>query len=186
MGPIRTARAAARMTTRTGTRSASALVLALLAAACSRSSSSEETAVHYCPDVTIVRDLSLITRFEGSAPAFSGEIVSAIGECSFDDGAVEIETEVTMVYDRPVGSRTEAAPIAFFVAVARPDGTVIGKEEFASTVDFRGDETRAGFREQVSVTVPLPGGPASAGDYTVYVGFQLSQQELDYNRQRTR
>lgn len=187
MGPIRTAGAVARDTTRTWASTAVAASLAVLSlAGCS--SSSADQAAYVCPGVTIVRDLSLISRFDGPAeagsPLFSGEIVGTDGECSFDETAVQVTLQVSMVYDRPQGMGATAEPVEFFVAVARPDGTVVGKEAFATAVDFRDNETRSGFREEVELTVPLPEGPASGAGYTVFVGYQLTAEELEYNRQR--
>lgn len=188
MGPIRTAGGVSVDETRTRAQSvAAASILAVLLAGCS--SSSADQSGYVCPNVAIIGDLSLITRLGGEgvppdARAFSGEIVRADSECSYGAGSVTVALQISMVYDRPVGRPAITEPVAYFVAVARPDGTVIGKDEFPATVEFRANESRAGFREELDVSVPLPQGPASGDGYTVYVGYQLSEAELQFNRQR--
>lgn len=184
MGPIRAAGAA----TRSSIMSAAACALAVLAAGCS--SSSDSYSGISCPQVAIVRDLSLLSRFGGPTTppgeqAFYGEIVGASGDCDYDDNVVEMALQISMVYDRPVGRPEVSEPVSYFVAIARPDGTVVGKETFPATVDFRANEVRAGYREELDLEVPLPDGATTGPRYTVYVGFQLNEAELQYNRQRS-
>jgi hypothetical protein len=53
-------------------------------------------------------------------------------------------------------------------------------------VEFPGNLTRVALRDDdppVTVDIPLPAGRA-ATDYQILVGFQLSPDELEYNRRR--
>ena len=182
MGLFRAVRAASR----NGYFSVTACGLAALTAGCSTSSDYTGT---NCPQVAIIRDLSVLSRFGGPTTvpdeqAFYGEIVGASGECDYDDDAVEMALHISMVYDRPVGRPQADEPVSYFVAIARPDGAVVGKETFPATVAFRENEMRAGYREELDLEVPLPNGAATGPSYIVYVGFQLTEAELEYNRQR--
>jgi hypothetical protein len=150
-------------------------------------SSSEDQGLG-CPSVAIVRELSILSRYGGPTTtpdeqAFYGEITGARTTCDYDDDAVELTVSISTVYDRPAGRPASGEPIEYFVAVERPDGTVIGKQTFATTVEFRQGEVRAGYQEDVQITLPLPGGPVTGPGFTAYVGFQLSAAELEYNRQ---
>lgn len=184
MGPIRATRA---VLLRNTLASVTIFAVAGLAAACS--SSSNELSGIYCPDVAIVGDLSVMSRFGGpTAPpdqtAFYGEIVGASTQCGYDENMVEMAVQISMLFDRPPGGAESSEPVRYFVAVSRPDGTVIGKEEFDTAVDFRDGEIRAGYREEVDVAVPLPEGQGTGPDFSVFVGFQLTAAELEFNRQR--
>jgi hypothetical protein len=130
-----------------------------------------------------------MTRFGGPTTtpdeqAFYGEITSAATECDYSDDEVEITVSINTVYDRPQGRPASSEAVELFVAVARPDGTVIGKEVFGTTVEFREGEVRAGYREDVDIVLPLPGGATTGPGFLTYVGFQLTAAELEHNRQR--
>ena len=72
----------------------------------------------------------------------------------------------------------------WMVAMSITFGTVIGKEVFGTTVEFREGEVRAGYREDVDIVLPLPGGATTGPGFLTYVGFQLTAAELEHNRQR--
>ncbi len=140
-----------------------------------------------CPDVVLVAETSKLIRFGGAVAtpdevAVRGEIVEVLVDCDYSDEDVFVETALTMVFDRNTGMAADSQAIQFYVAVARPDQTIIGKQVFDQTVSFDDGENRIGLREVVGETIPLPGGVDSGRGYTVYVGFQLSSDELQYNR----
>ncbi|MEZ5669046.1 MAG: hypothetical protein R3F55_16700 [Alphaproteobacteria bacterium] len=168
-----------------GTARALAGTAALVLAGCG--SDSAESLGLLCPDAAIVGELSKLSRFGGQAAtpdalAFYGEIVGVTGNCAYDDDIVAVELQVSSVFDRPPGGPAVTEPVPYFVAVTRPDGAVVGKQELTIPVEFRDGEIRAGFSDEVTVELPLPGGRATGGDYRIYLGFQLTQAELDYNR----
>lgn len=162
------------------------VIFATLLAACGSSSSSDQAVA--CPSTAIVAELSVLNRFGGPTTtpdeqAFYGEITSARTACDYDDDAVDLTVSIATVYDRPPGRPASGEPIEFFVAVARPDGTVIGKRGFTTTVEFRQGEIRAGYQEDIEIALPLPGGPGTGPGFLTYVGFQLSASELAHNRE---
>jgi hypothetical protein len=58
---------------------------------------------------------------------------------------------------------------------------VLTREQFDTYIDFPGNKTRSGIREELSEKIPL--NPGERGDdYRVYVGFVLTHEELAYNR----
>ena len=153
---------------------------------------SSDAPAYLCPESAIIGDLSVLSRFGGASappdqPAFYGEIVNVAGTCSYDDDSLEFELQTTMVFDRPAGRPEVTEQVTYFVAIARPDGAVIGKQQLPVPIDFRTGEIRAGYQDEVTLEVPLPSGASTGQNFDVFVGFQLTQAELDYNqRQRQR
>jgi len=70
----------------------------------------------------------------------------------------------------------------YFVAVLDRDGRVVARRAFPVQLDFSGNATTLSTTDNVTQTIPLGqgGGPS---DYTVYVGFELSEAQLRYNRE---
>jgi len=58
---------------------------------------------------------------------------------------------------------------------------VLAREQFDTFIDFPGNKTRNGIREELEEKIPLTGGQRG-DDYRVYVGFALTHDELAYNR----
>ncbi|MGE0724716.1 MAG: hypothetical protein AB7O45_10090, partial [Alphaproteobacteria bacterium] len=79
--------------------------------------------------------------------------------------------------------RDRRADITYFVAVADPEQRIVARETFTVPVRFSGNFTRMQASEEIEQVITL-GGRSGAG-YRIYVGFPLSQEQLDYNRARS-
>jgi hypothetical protein len=67
-------------------------------------------------------------------------------------------------------------------AIATRDEEVIARREFDSELPFEGNRTRVVVRDELEQRFPLKPGTTGA-DYRIYVGFALSPEELEYNRE---
>lgn len=171
-----------------------ALLLAFLAAGCS--SGSDEAAVAAaetaprCPRVAIVRGADEVTRFrEGVGQDLTDVTSRAIladftGGCEPGAEQVSVDLNLILAAEKGPALQGDSADYRYFVAVADSQGTVLAKEEFDTTVAFPAGQSRAGTVEELSQTIPLAEG-RGAGDYQILLGFQLTPQELSYNRSRS-
>lgn len=139
-----------------------------------------------CPKVGIVGDANKITVFRagGKGPADvvgRGAVADYAGNCTYDSTGVTVDVSLALVGERGPAMTGNQLPLTYFVAVAAPDGSIVTKQEFPTTIDFPGNGPRAGSREDLQPHIPLPE-KQDARAYQLLVGFQLTPDQLEYNR----
>lgn len=165
-----------------------ALALGLpLLAACS-SLGGSDSAAKACPKVQIVRDLSEVTSFQPGAGRDFNDIVSRAalidysGQCDYMDDGVRLSMFVTLLAERGPAMTGDRADYRYFVAVYPPGAdTPVTKTEFDTAVGFGNGQKRSGSKEELTPFIPLPAN-TDARDWTVVLGFQLTPDQMAYNR----
>jgi len=151
-----------------------------------------------CPRVSVLGDAARLTRFaEGPGRdltdvAYEAEMTNVFSGCEHvvddDSGQTVVVIAVAPVVSavRGPANRDHEARFDYFVTVVGPDNAILNKETFGLTVQFPGNRTRVRFRDDdPPVTIDLPlSGDVSATGYRLFVGFQLTPDELGYNRRR--
>ena len=144
-----------------------------------------------CPNVLIPEDSSQLVIFrEGPGRDLTDILVQAefegfLGSCTYDvdNRAVELRLSPFVLVSRGPASDGSAFSLDYFVALAAPDGEILNKRVFEARFTLPDGLVRGRVRdEEVELTARLPDlfeGP----DYTVYMGFQLTRGQLEYNRQ---
>ncbi len=112
-----------------------------------------------------------------------GSIIGVSGHCSSAAGGTQLHTVVAvqMAVDRGPAAAGSSLDIPYFLAVTL-DGAVVSKLSLAAHAQFpdNGDKVLVK-TDPVALDLPVTRHrPGSA--YRIEVGFQLSQQQLDYNR----
>ncbi|MEO5374459.1 MAG: hypothetical protein H7840_09285 [Alphaproteobacteria bacterium] len=182
----------------------------LLAAltACSSSGEKKRTAPLVCPHVAIDRATATLTRFrEGPGRDITdveleGEIIGFDGDCAFSPtgSGVDVTLMVRMSATRGPAARDPYAEVEYFVAVTTappppksPDGSpqppdqtqdrrILNKEVFKVGTSFPPGINTVRYRdEEIELKIPIPP-ETSAAAYEVFVGYQLTRDQLDYNR----
>ena len=70
----------------------------------------------------------------------------------------------------------------YFVAVVDKDQKVLARELFDSTFTFQANQRQAAAIEEIEQIIPIRGDLRGL-DYEVLVGFQLTPEQLEFNRQ---
>ena len=158
--------------------------LALLAA-CSSSRDKDKAAG--CPSALIAPNLDSFTvpRPGATNPQdiqFGVKLESASTNCHPEKGGVRVDTPVSFIVIR-TDPQFRTGDFTYFVAISDRAQNIVAKENFALRVDFAQKQDRIRVTDTITEHLPLRD-PASAGSYVVLVGLQLSQQQLDSNRQR--
>ena len=93
--------------------------------------------------------------------------------------------ELSTAMEATRGPANEKGEIRFvyFVAILDTNKTVLTRATFPMVALFQGRETRLDFADDVTVTIPRKKGDMPR-DYIVYVGFEMSPDELAYNRKK--
>jgi hypothetical protein len=145
-----------------------------------------------CPRVATPADTADLVRFRTPESrdltdlVVAARITSLSGSCALVNRqrAIEVTVRLGAEATRGPAAPGRAIQLPYFVAVAAPEGEVLDKAVYTMGVEFPANVQRARMRgEEVRLTLPIdPDRPVPA--YTVYVGFQLTEQELALNRSR--
>ncbi|MGF7172745.1 hypothetical protein [Azospirillum doebereinerae] len=139
-----------------------------------------------CPKVSIVRDLSEVTAFRAGGRDLTdlesrAALVDFAGNCDYASDGVTVNVNVYLMAERGPALRGDTAKYTYFVALAKPDDSVVSKAFFDTDVTFPAGQPRAGSREELAPKIPLPK-DVNAKDWKVYLGFQLTPEQLAFNR----
>ncbi len=139
-----------------------------------------------CPKVSIVRDLSEVTVFRpGGRDLTDLETRAALadfaGNCEYTSSGVTVNVNIYLIAERGPALKGDSAKYQYFVALAKPDDSLVSKVYFDTDVTFAAGQPRAGTKEELAPKIPLPK-DANAKDWKVYLGFQLTPEQLEFNR----
>lgn len=161
------------------------LLLALAGLALLASCAGEEE-TRPCPRAVVLNDASRQVKFNGEGRdltdvLFEASISTGRLVCEYDDDVLDVDLQVEVVASRGPANSDRLADIRYFVAVSRTDQTVLARESFDIAIPFAGNRTRVSGLEEIGQIIPLPAGQ-DGGDYVIYVGLELSRDEIEYNR----
>jgi len=167
-------------------RLAGAGALALALSGCGMFGSGER--VPPCPKVFLATETSALTRFRPGGGrditdvAFQVELTGYSGSCKYDKTKLSVELNVDFQVARgPAGGKD--ARFDYFVAIPKLYPSEAGKRDFDVAYVFPQGASRGQFRDEIVVDIPLAErntGPSNE----IYIGLQLSPEELEYNRRQ--
>ncbi len=150
-----------------------------------------------CPTINILSDAASVTRFRDGPGrdiidvAYEGEIRDILAaKCEHDidkdSGEGLLTVKFSLVIGAGLGPAADDRKPAFDYFVSITDGSfnILQKEPFRFPVEFPGNRTRVTAEdEKVTLDIPLKAGQ-DGRDFEIFIGFQLSQEQLEYNRRR--
>jgi hypothetical protein len=162
-------------------RALAGLVAVLVLASCAT-----EPETRPCPQALVLADAARQVKFSGQGRdltdvVFEANIQTGRLVCAYDDNVLDVDLQVRVVASRGPANSDRLANISYFVAVARTDQTVLARESFDIAIPFPGNRTRVAGLEEIGQVITLPGDD-DGDDYRIYVGLELTPEELDYNR----
>ncbi len=151
-----------------------------------------------CPRAAVLNDAATMTRFApggGRDPLdidFDVEIADLASGCQFDKKGKSFDRLVVavapvLVTTRGPANTSRKAEYVYFVSLIGPDGDIVTKQSFPVTVSFSGNQRQRTLRDDdppVTIDIPLTR-IEDAVNHEVLIGLQLTEEELQYNRQRT-
>ena len=145
-----------------------------------------------CPQTAILDGPGELVRFKPDGAGAPGDVLfrtkmkSISGICDVDEKGVDMELHVAMEVARGPANAKGEAQFAYFVAILDRDKTILTRTKFPMIARFQKTETSLDFTEDVTVTIPIKNKQAVPKDYIVYLGFEMTPEELAYNRKRQR
>jgi hypothetical protein len=139
-----------------------------------------------CPSTDITGQLGSVSRFRGEGGNFAdltyhASLTGLKGECDLDDDGVTITMTVTVLAEIGPAAALRTADFPYFVAIVGTNNRIVAKRQFDDTLTFPANQRRAGATDTITQRIPLKD-PHNASDLHVFVGFQLTREELEYNR----
>jgi hypothetical protein len=169
-----------------------AFVLAAMALWGCASESDEAKEAGGCPSGAALADAATVTKLRpggGKDPTdvvMTAELAKPEIACDYDkdSGKVDVSLSFPITARRGPADKGEAQTFSYFVAIVDLDNTVVSKQTF--TRDIALDQNVAAFNESPATISFTVGKDKKPVGYEALVGFQLSQDELAYNREKHR
>ena len=144
-----------------------------------------------CPNALSLYDAHRLVQINGENivfenVGFTGEILNVTSTCRYtnrDASPINAEVEVVMGFGRgpAAGSRTHTYEL--FLAVTGFNDVVVDKKVFPIEVTFGPDEDRVQITERFNpVLIPRASSDTSGVNFEMLVGFELTEEELEFNR----
>ncbi len=173
-----------------------AAILVLAVAACTVFQ--EEEPPPPCPRISILADAATITKFRPGPGSdlidvlYEGVVTKVTGRCAYaSDGkranrTLSVEVALVIGAARGPANRDGQAAFDYFVGITDSSRTVLNKEGFGLQVAFPGNRNRLVVADDpVTLEIPVKAGQ-SGQDFEIFVGVQLSREELEFNRRARR
>jgi hypothetical protein len=144
-----------------------------------------------CPLVAILEAPGELTRFsEGKVGNISDvrfqvrmEITQV--SCDIDERAIFVTTDAKLGVLRGPAETTGEVNFSFFVAILNGQKEVMLRQAFPIVVKFDGQERKIEFEDSVTFQIDRKKN-VDPGTYMIYAGFEMSPEELEFNRRRLR
>ena len=146
-----------------------------------------------CPPVRVDSATASLTKFKDGPGRditdieYQVEIVGYKGQCDYSKDSVQVVFDIDFAVTGGPASKGGSAPLYYFVAIPQFFPAETGKRiiQVAAKLPARAGAREVFTESNVSVKIPLKKDEAGAS-YDVYAGFQLDNQQLEYNRLRGR
>ncbi|MEM7650541.1 MAG: hypothetical protein AAF204_00470 [Pseudomonadota bacterium] len=158
----------------------------------STASSRELVFTGECPQAEAVGELRMLSEFTNPSDPSDANLISNISienvndTCSYEENTVTIDLKMDFrgtigPMGRSAGSPSFSYP--FFVAVTAANGDILAKEIFAANLTYPPGQQTQGYTEKLRQIIPIES-KRRGKDFKVLVGFQLTPDQLAYNRQQ--
>ncbi len=145
-----------------------------------------------CPQIEIVDDLSSLSDFSSpKSPSRKNlisriDIKSAESTCKLASKSAIIDLKVIFQGTLGPKGRNDKAEkpffsYPFFIVVTTPTGKILAKEIFAASMTFAAGANQHTYFEQLRQIIPI-NSKEQAYRYRVLIGFQVTPDQLEYNR----
>lgn len=145
-----------------------------------------------CPQIEIVDDLSSISDFTNPKKQKKENLISRVDIASAEStcklASKSAIVDLKLIFNGKLGAKGRANKsdkpffsYPFFVAVTTPSGKIMAKEIFAASLTFPPNEDTHTYYEKLRQIIPIKN-KNEARAYKILIGFQVTQDQLAYNR----
>lgn len=147
-----------------------------------------------CPRVTVLKNAAQLTKFkEGPGRdlidvLYEARVSNVLSLCKYDVdydtrvGSILTQVAAVVAAQRGPADKNRYADLSYFIAVVDEQKKVLQKQVFPLRLAFPGNLTQNKVRDEpVDLTI-LTDGKTDGSNYEIYVGFQLSREEIAHNQ----
>ena len=141
-----------------------------------------------CPSAVVVSDARHLYDFApgGSTAAdvrIAVRITIPAARCTIKGGRalVDLDLPIDAARGPALGEGRLEVEFPYFVAVADRFDNILAKKVFTAKVKLGGDQQRSSTVERIEQVIPLGSAP-DGSHFVIYVGFQLTREQIEFNR----
>ncbi len=144
-----------------------------------------------CPNALALYDAHRLVEIHGDSSSydnvgFTGEVLNVASTCRYTDrnaDPIHMEMAVRMAFGRGPAAQGDTKTYEMFVAVTRTDRAVIDRRVYPITVTFEPGQDRVEVIEEFNaIELPRATATTSGVNYEILVGFELTDEQLEFNR----
>ncbi|HTO41532.1 MAG TPA: hypothetical protein VL026_11200 [Rhizomicrobium sp.] len=147
-----------------------------------------------CPSTAILAETSSQSVFVAGKPmapenlAYRIDTRRATTACSIDKDTNTADSSLELAFRgfRQKDGAAASYTVPFFVAINDSDGKLVLKKTYSTTLVFQPGQTQVDFTQTIDSIPVKVARTKQPFDYHLLVGFQLTKQQLDYNRKTNR
>lgn len=145
-----------------------------------------------CPYVKVLYEAARYHEFadnkEASSDAkWTGQINGVASDCAYKgDAPIEISMIVGFSLGKGPKAGADSNTYRYWVAVTDRDKAVLAKEYFDLPVNFNGKQTVDVATRIENIVIPRAGSSVAGSNFEVLIGFDVTPQMVDFNRQGKR
>ncbi len=147
-----------------------------------------------CPSTGVLAEASSMSFFAPGKTMIPANLVYRIDlwrsttSCSVDKDEHTSDSDLELSFRgyRQKGGGAAEYRVPFFVAINDSDGNLVYKKIYSTNLIFQAGQTQVDFTQPLEGIVVRMAHSKQAFDYHLIVGFQLTQQQLEYNRKNSR
>jgi hypothetical protein len=145
-----------------------------------------------CPVAAALYDSARVVEINGAERhenvVFTGAVEGVRGYCRYvGSNPITMEVEVDFAFGKGPKATTSARTYPVFITVTRRDKSVLAKEKFNIDVSWPAGKDIVRHTEIIpGIVIPRANDTVSGSNFEVFVGFDLTPEQLAYNRSGTR
>jgi hypothetical protein len=148
-----------------------------------------------CPNALSLYDAHRLVQINGDAilyenVGFTGEILRVESSCLYSDRdgtPISSTVEIIMAFGRGPAAVGQTHTYELFLTVTGFNDVIIDKLVYPVTVTFEPGEDRVSVIERFDpVVIPRASGSTSGTNFEILVGFELDEEQIDFNRRGLR
>lgn len=142
-----------------------------------------------CPLMGVLNDNSRLVAFADPAVqsaatvTWTAEMRGVKGLCRYvGSDPIKMNLTIDMAFGRGQAAPGSSHTYRYFVTVTRTNSAVLQREVFEVPVNFGSNDRMAGSETIAEITIPRANDTISGANFEVLVGFELTPEQLEFNR----
>lgn len=141
-----------------------------------------------CPAVRVLYDAQRFVELSGPERfdnvGFTGEIGRVSSSCRYiGSDPITVSLQMDMAFGKGPKAVGSTKDVVYWVSVTRKDLAVISRERFTQRVVIPAGSDRVSLQSPVTqITIPRANKDVAGNNFEVFVGFELTDAQLEFNR----